>query len=352
MMGSPGPEESSVLASRGLSIFPLVMVGYILGFVIARLARNANGSNFTSTAQFAIWTAAIGGLISASSIAFLYSLRILRHLRKRFTGPKTLTLILAYVLVGLLTLAVERALGDPDTALVADYSLPRILFLPICLGAVAPAIMGIWVIELTLRRPGKHASVILRPSPPGGRASTYYLLAKDEPRLPTDQARAKSITISRQSPRALPRAQILSDLLFLRTMLLTLLLIVGSVIGIAVLAIGALRLAILAARTANGDAVAYPIDTVVVNGLFYSALLALFYVPAYFNLQDAARMYLNEVFPVPGKGYYDHAQYENRSNLESLLKIEATVQETLKTGIAIASPLLGVLVATLLPTSA
>jgi hypothetical protein len=351
MTEASGSQKIPLRTSAGLLVFPLLIAGFLVGIRIARLARNANGSTFTETGQFRLWTAMVAALVAAAFVAFPYSTGILLRLRKQFPVAGMPVLVLAYLVVGVLTVAVGRAFGGPDTSAVADYGLPRTLFVLIGLVAVAPAIMGIWVIELALRELRKR----LGPAPGTSTAPALRRLRARLNGVPgtskaaRDQEQAASITAEISQPPESSRAQILSDLLLLRTKLLALLLTVGSVIGIMVLAVGALRLAVLAAKTADGKTIEYPIDTVVVNGLFYSALLALFYIPAYLSLQDRAREYLNVVFPAPAEGYYDKNQYENRSNLESLLKVEATVQETLQTGIAIAAPLLGILVATLLP---
>jgi len=146
------------------------------------------------------------------------------------------------------------------------------------------------------------------------------------------------------------KRQILSDLLLARTKLLALLSAVGALIGVSVLTTGALRNALLSVKPVGGKVIGYPIEYVLINGLFYSALLAVIYIPAYFRLQDRSRDYIEMVFPVPDEGHYASDKYTDRDNLEKLLQIDASVGETLQTGLAIIAPLMATLLSVLLPT--
>jgi hypothetical protein len=93
----------------------------------------------------------------------------------------------------------------------------------------------------------------------------------------------------------------------------------------------------------------YPIEYVLISGLFYSALLAVIYIPAYFRLQDRSREYIEMVFPVPDEGHYSDDKNTDRDNLGKLLHIDASVQETFQTGLAIIAPLIATLLSILLP---
>jgi uncharacterized membrane protein len=319
--------------TSGIFMFPLAIVGFLVGLGIAHLAEAENGSKFTSTSQFKVWSAMTGAFVAVAVVIFPYSVAILRRLRSRF--PKDANwprLIAVYTAFMGLTILVTVVFGSPDTSLVANYDTPRSLFLIIGLVAGAPSIMGIWLIESALARVKDRI--------------------EEAKEAKAKEAReAKETTTQKPETRAGPEAQILSDLMLARTKLLALLLAFGSLIGVAVLATGALRQAVLAVKTSDGKAAEYPIEYVLIFGLFYSALLAIIYVPAYFRLQDRSRDYIELVFPLPAKGHYTDEEYKDRDNLGKMLHIDASLQETFQTGLAIIGPLLATLVSVLLPKS-
>jgi hypothetical protein len=210
---------------------------------------------------------------------------------------------------------------DPDTSRVANYAAPRSFFLALGLLASSPSVMGIWVIDWGLSRMTDQIN----------------------------EAKKAQKLFGTNTDKIMMR-QILSDLLLARTKLLALLSAVGALIGVSVLTTGALRNALLSVKGANGGTVDYPIEYVLIDGLFYSALLAVIYIPAYFRLQDRSRDYIEMVFPAPDKGHYSSDEYTNRDNLGKLLHIDASVQETFQTGLAIIAPLLATLLSVLLPT--
>jgi hypothetical protein len=243
---------------------------------VAHLAQAENGSKFTSTPQFKIWSALAGALAAVAFVIFVYSASILREVRSRFPQDASWKRLLSsYVAFGVLIFVVTVIFGDPDTSSVADYSVPRTLSLLLGLLAGGPSVMGIWVIDWGLSRMK------------AGITETKQAQERSSASADTDQVERK---------------QILSDLLLARTKVLALLSAVGALIGVSVLAIGALRNALLSVKATDGRMASYPIEYVLIDGLFYSALLAVIYIPAYFRLQDRSRDYIEMVFPFPTRG--------------------------------------------------
>jgi hypothetical protein len=199
-----------------------------------------------------------GVLVALAFIVFFYSGAIFLMLRSQFPmSPSLKRLVPTYVVLGVLVGAVS--FSNPGTAGIANYFWPVVLFLLVSIIAAAPSIMGIWVIDSALVR-----------------ISSRIKEASQEQSLDRDPDR---------------RARILADLIQARTKLLALLSAVGALIGAAVLTTGALRNALLAARSPDGKAVKYPIEYVLVYGLFFSALLAVIYIPVYLHLQDRSRIH-------------------------------------------------------------
>jgi hypothetical protein len=238
----------------GLLVFVFAIGGFLAGLVIVGLATDENGSKFTLTPQFRVWSAIAGALVALAVVVFLYSGAILLSLRSKFGKPGGLVrLSVLYCVFSGLIFWVTIIFGSPDTSRVADYSAPRAAFLVLGLVASAPSIIGIWLIGLALMSMKGRIFQLRRASQEqsGG-------LASDDVRMPK---------------------QVLSDLMLARIKLLALLSSVGSLVGVTVLATGALRNALLAARTTDGRAVEYPIEYVLIYGLFFSALLAIVYAP-------------------------------------------------------------------------
>jgi hypothetical protein len=309
----------------GLLGLPLLAVcGFLAGLGVTHLAHAEHGSKFTSTPQFKTWSALAGALVAVALVIFFYSINILRETRSRFSQDATWKrLFSSYVVFALLVGLVTVIFGNPDTLAVADYTWPRNIFLALGLVASSPSVMGIWVIYWGLSRmKDQIAHVENAQKPPGASADAVHAT----------------------------RQRILSDLLLARTKLLALLSAVGALIGVSVLAVGALRNALLSVKPVGGKPVEYPIEYVLINGLFYSALLAVIYIPAYFRLQDRSREYIKMVFPVPAEGHYNSDEYTDRDNLGKLLQIDASVAETLQTGVAIIAPVMATLLSVLLPT--
>jgi hypothetical protein len=309
----------------GLLGLPLLAVcGFLAGLGVTHLARAEHGSKFTSTPQFKTWSALAGALVAVAFVIFFYSINILREVHSRFRRDATWKRLLgSYAALAGLVYLVTVIFGNPDTLSVADYAWPRRFFLALGLVASSPSVMGIWVIYWGLSRMKDQIDEVGNAQKLSGKSADAV------------QARKR---------------QLLSDLLLARTKLLALLSAVGALIGVSVLTTGALRNALLSVRPAGGEMVEYPIEYVLINGLFYSALLAVIYIPAYFRLQDRSREYIDMVFPMPDEGHYSSAKYADRDNLGKLLQIDATVGETLQTGLAIIAPLMATLLSVLLPT--
>ncbi len=308
----------------GLLVFVLAIGGFRVGLWIVKLAHAENGSDFTSTPQFRVWSAMAGALVALAAVIFLYSAAILRTLRARFCEDAGLARLTAvYLVFAGLIFWVTMIFGSPDTSRVADYNMPRIFFLLLGLVVSAPSIMGIWLIGLALIRK-KDQTKQLSPTSQGHSGASAHC---DLPE----------------------RKQVLCGLMLARIKLLALLSAVGSLIGVTVLTTGALRNALLAVKAADGKAVEYPIEYVLIYGLFFSALLAAVYAPVYFRLQDASRDYIERVLPLPDAGHYTSDGYTDRDNLGKLLHIDASVQETFQTGLAIIAPLMATLLSILLP---
>lgn len=143
------------------------------------------------------------------------------------------------------------------------------------------------------------------------------------------------------------RRSALAGFLRLREMLHGSLLILGAIIGAATLATAALRNALLANAHATHAKVAFPIEYVLAYGLFFSALLAVVYVPVYARLQALGNQLVADY---GGAGDDSIAALEARQKLRALLNLDVGASEGFAAGLAILAPLASSLLGTLLPS--
>lgn len=84
-------------------------------------------------------------------------------------------------------------------------------------------------------------------------------------------------------------------------------------------------------------------------GLFFSALVALIYVPVYGSLERAGLDLVDRVYPVPDGEAPSEDWQGGRERLAKLLKLGFRAEDSLRSSVAILAPLLATLVSTLLP---
>jgi hypothetical protein len=137
------------------------------------------------------------------------------------------------------------------------------------------------------------------------------------------------------------------DLLRTRERLAQVLLALGLAVGAVTLATGALRSAVLAYLPQ--EASQFPALTPWLFGAGATVVLAAGYFPAYFALQNASRRLADAIYPLEWNGRPDQDWYADRASFIALLKLETGPVESFRTGVVILAPLLGSLLATLLP---
>lgn len=143
------------------------------------------------------------------------------------------------------------------------------------------------------------------------------------------------------------RQSALAGFLRLREVLHGSLLILGTIIGAATLATGALRNALLSYAHDAHAHITFPIEYVLGYGLFFSALLAVVYVPVYGRLRALGEELVTD--------YSDRtddsiAALEERQKLRGLLNLDVGASEAFAAGLAILAPLASSLLGTLLPS--
>ena len=137
------------------------------------------------------------------------------------------------------------------------------------------------------------------------------------------------------------------ELLRARERLAQVLLALGLAVGAVTLATGALRSAVLAYLPQ--EASRFPALTPWLFGAGATVVLAAGYFPAYFALQGASWRLTDAIYPLEQTDRPDQSWYADRESFIALLKLETGPVESFRTGVVILAPLLGSLLATLLP---
>ncbi len=128
------------------------------------------------------------------------------------------------------------------------------------------------------------------------------------------------------------------------------LLVAGAMIALTTLATGVLRNALL---TDGLDPARFPPELVLLYGAFFTAVIALAYVPAYTALVGAGRRIVELALPMPEPTAPDFGGwYDARKSLSEFLQLEVTVADRLQVGIIVLAPLTSAVLSIAIPKTA
>jgi hypothetical protein len=139
----------------------------------------------------------------------------------------------------------------------------------------------------------------------------------------------------RQSIPVQKQIEIVIDL---RTHLQRYITVLGAMVALATLAKGALRQAILATGGKSAD---FPAEYVLLQGAYFTALLALVYIPTYSILAEVGSDLVETIYPITkGDLDWDHLSrwQGNRKGLEGLLQLEGGAVHNLRASVSILAP--------------
>ena len=138
------------------------------------------------------------------------------------------------------------------------------------------------------------------------------------------------------------------ELSWLRTAMLRFLITFAAAITAGLLALGALRIAVLAFGT---PAAHVPPLRLLTYGGILTALTALIFVPAYVAWQERVSELRDTLHPVPEDGRLPHDWMQARDELDTLLPARASAGRVLATAFGVLAPLLASVVSALLSAS-
>jgi len=135
-----------------------------------------------------------------------------------------------------------------------------------------------------------------------------------------------------------------------RSRILRFLSVAGGVIGLAVLAAGALREATVPDFVAEGD---FPQEGILLYGAFFTGLLLLVYGPAHTALKRLGVRIRDHYFPLSEMPAPDADTFkgwlDRRATLETLLQLNVTPGQQLQASLFILAPLLSAVLTALVP---
>jgi hypothetical protein len=136
-----------------------------------------------------------------------------------------------------------------------------------------------------------------------------------------------------------------------RSQILRFLSVAGAVIGLAVLAAGALRKATVPPEFLSEDQ--FPAEAVVLYGAFFTGLLLLVYVPAHLALKRFGQKIRDTYFPLSEMPAPDDDAFrgwlDQRTNLETVLQLNVTPSQQLLASLFILAPLISAILTSFVP---
>jgi hypothetical protein len=135
-----------------------------------------------------------------------------------------------------------------------------------------------------------------------------------------------------------------------RSQILRFLSVAGAVIGLAVLAAGALRKATVPDFVADSK---FPQEGILLYGAFFTGLLLLVYVPAQLALKRLGVQIRNHYFPLSEMPAPDSDSFkgwlDRRTALEAFLQLSVTPSQQLQASLFILAPLISAVIGSLVP---
>jgi hypothetical protein len=286
-------------------------------------------SAFVAQPEFAIWVMLIAAQVALAAVALVPLIRVAVRETRGLVADRGGTDGLGWVVLAFFAFTgVAVTFGFSARLLPADvmkdrmrlprdwplfhYELKINVVVALVLAAGLLAVIGIWVVGLRLDR-----------------------LFRDAGRTPTDAD--------------------VNEFIRLRQTLMLLLGVVAAIIGLATLATGALRNAVLALDAfakPNTSPPPYQFDEqyVLIYGLFFTGLLAVAFLPSFFAMRSAGGRIRDAALPLlPPTSPDFAARVDARTKLDTFLQINVSASASFKASVAIFTPLATALVGLLLP---
>lgn len=308
--------------SKSFTIMLVGVVGYLVGYFILMSFIPLNSdfitskegqlwTKFSSTDEFKLWLTFICAQTALWAIFSLMIWEYYREIQSKFNYSRSEVIqsILIFLVICAIAIFGGKSMFNPSP--LPNHFWKTMVLHILGVAVILMALRGIWVI---------HSALKLKvPSP-------------------------KNKEVRELSARHL--RSLIEDFIQLRGYMQKFLSILGVILGLAILATGALRNATV---KANPDAQWFSPKIIILYGFFGSALVALAYTPTYLTFKEKGEYLLDSFFPLPPDNSMSWETWnKNRTVLENLLQLRLSSIKTLQVATAILSPLLGGVISVLL----
>ena len=325
---------------------PLTGFGVGIGLVTLGIGSDDPAVNrFTALPGFITWAVLVGALVSVWALFSLACLpaflKIWSTLGKRRRLPVA---IFAGVSIIYVTAQVTVPLVSPPFfAPLPGYKWRLGVLTALGIAAAFPPYVGTWSVLFGMKKPAERLHALQR-----RRYEATRSLMDDPATLP--ESSPEVALESKELPRWSPEHAWLADYLIKSRGHLQLFLLAGAVIiGSTTLSMGALRNALIAWDPSYEALI--PAEHVLLYGLMLVFFLAVMYFPAYMANQQGARELLNVIRPLPVDGVPEAAWVEERERMKTMLGLGTHPLENIRSGVAVAAPLIMSYISTLLPAA-
>lgn len=248
--------------------------------------------------EFGVWSALIAASAVVFVLLFFHALPLATGWREagaRGRGPLLCYVAFAAAIVAFLW----AGGGGPISQLRPAAALPvsRVLVL-LALIAVAPTVLGLWLVNTRLRRISEALSA---PTDPPTRADVVLAGL-------IDCRRATSVCLT----------------------------VLATIVTIAVVCSGAQRKAFLATGIPPEK---FPPEWVLLYGALFTAISLLLYVPTFVTWRTRCMLFVDQCYPLPADARPTAAWVEGRTRLIGVLGAEVTVAKSLTAAFGLLAPL-------------
>ncbi len=316
----PAADLGESILPRSTAEIALNCVGFFIGllimtadYVVAARSLTPKNRAFVDSPQAMVWILLVAGEFAFWAIIieplWRWRARLRAEHQLRLTpeiGLKMASTVVFFALPGYFLVRIA-----PDSDLAHHDAKMAIVNL-IAMGVALLAVSGIWFVRAALET-----------NFAGNRAD-----GRPEPSL---EARIKV-------------------LLELRRNLQRFITLLGAMVALSALTRGALRQAFLAT---GGTAEAFPSEYVLLQGAYFTGLLALVYIPTFTDLNAVGSNLLESAYPIHESAldWENLAKWQaNRKSLEELLQLRSGALENLRAGVSILAPTATSIVTVLLGT--
>lgn len=300
-------DRSTTASGRAPLLAAVAAAGATLLVLRLGSGHTQASQRFAALPQFDVWIwlyAAEAGTAAALGIASFPAFRLLAQA----TGRRATALaVAAWPLLGVLVLLFgPHAVGHIPLWLAA----PRVIAVNVIAGVfVTPSFAGLLLVQTRLSALTRETASAVNEGEAGG---------------------------------------LIVELSWLRTAMLRFLITFAAAITAGLLALGALRIAVLAFGT---PAAHVPPLRLLTYGGVLTALTALIFVPAYAAWQERVSELRDTLHPVPEEGRLAHDWMQARDDLDTLLAARASAGRVLATAFSVLAPLTASVVSALLSAS-